>query len=163
MFFFHPDADWKVEMKLSNKHNRIALTCVTVFLILMLVFIWGNSLMPAKISSAISSFVTKLIGGGAAETNVRKAGHFTEFFLLGAGFGAFFTLKGGKKKDKALYLCLLALFVPLMDETLQMFNDRGPQVKDIWIDIAGYTCGCLLTLLLLSIVKYLAASGKRRD
>ena len=149
-------------MKLSDKRTRIALTCLTAFIILMLIFIWGNSLMPAKISSAISSFITKLIGGKAAESHVRKVGHFTEFFLLGAGLGAFFTLKGTKKKDKTLYLCLLALFVPLMDESIQMFNDRGPQVKDIWIDIAGYACGCLLMLTLIALINYFAALRKRK-
>lgn len=150
-------------MNATNKHIRIVLTILTVFIALTLIFIWGNSILPARISSAISSFVTKLLGGDMAELRVRKAGHFTEFLLLGAGLGLFFTLKNAKGKDKAMYLALPALFVPLMDETIQMFNDRGPQVLDIWIDIAGYTCGCLLMLLLIAIVRLFRRGGKERQ
>lgn len=150
-------------MKLSRNHARIILTLLTIFILLMLAFIWGNSILPAQLSSAISSFVAKLLGGEVAEMHVRKAGHFTEFFLLGGGLGLFFTLKGTRGREKALFLSFLALFVPLMDETIQMFNDRGPQVRDIWIDIAGYTCGCLLMLGAAAIVRRVAAARKKHD
>lgn len=141
------------EMKPTKKRKQLVLTGLLVFIILMVLFIWGNSILPARISSAISTFVTKLLGGELEEFHVRKAGHFTEFFLLGGGLGLFFTVKGTKGKEKLLFLSFLAVFVPLMDETIQTFNDRGPQVQDIWIDIAGYTCGCLLALLIACTAK----------
>lgn len=150
-------------MKATNKHIQIALTILIVFITFMLMFIWGNSILPARISSAISTFVTKLLGGDLAELKVRKMGHFTEFLLLGGGLGLFCALKGAKGKDKVLYLVFPALFVPLMDETIQMFNDRGPQVLDIWIDIAGYTCGCLLMLLLIAVARLFLRGGKERQ
>lgn len=150
-------------MKFSSKHARILLTVLNIFILLMLVFIWGNSVLPARLSSAISSFVTKLLGGEIVETHVRKAGHFTEFFLLGGGLGLRFALKEAKRREKALLLSFLALLIPLMDETIQMFNDRGPQVRDIWIDIAGYTCGCLLALGLAATVKWIAMAKKGKQ
>ena len=138
-------------MKPERRSARILWILLTIFIILMLLFIWGNSLLPAEISSKISSFVTRLLGKNAVELHVRKAGHFTEFLLLGGALGLYVTLKRMKGKEKAMLLALFALFVPLMDETIQMFNDRSPQVRDIWIDVAGYTCGCLTVLLIVAI------------
>lgn len=143
-----------------NSRSKYATLLVMIIIVCMLVFIWGNSLMPAKVSSAFSALVTKLLGGNFAEKHVRKAGHFTEFFLLGAFFYLFFTLKGKKGKEKVFPLSFLALLVPLIDETIQIFNDRGPMVQDIWIDIAGYTCGCLLVLLIRAIIGLFTATGK---
>lgn len=144
-------------MKPEHNHTRIVWIVLTIFILLILLFIWGNSFLPAHVSSAISSFVTKLLGKDAVEAHVRKAGHFTEFFLLGGALGLYVTVMRIKGREKAMLLALLGLFVPLMDETIQMFNDRGPQVRDIWIDIAGYTCGGLLMLLILAVM-----SGLRR-
>lgn len=140
-------------MKPERKAARVLWILLTIFIILMLLFIWGNSVLPAGISSKISSFVTRLLGKDAVEGHVRKAGHFTEFMVLGGALELYLTLKGKKGKEKAMFLALSGLFVPLMDETIQMFNDRGSQVRDIWIDIAGYTCGCLLMLLAIVIVR----------
>lgn len=151
-------------MKPEQKYTRIALILLTIFILLMLLFIWGNSVLPAGISSKISSFVARLLGKSEAEGTVRKAGHFTEFFVLGSFLGLYVTLRGTKGKDKAVFLVFPALFVPLMDETIQMFNDRGPQVRDIWIDIAGYTCGCLLAQLVFFLARlFLRSRKKRRD
>lgn len=140
-------------MKPERNHVRIASILLGVLIVLLLLFIWGNSVLPAGISSKISGFVTRLLGKDAVEAHVRKAGHFTEFFVLGSSLGLYVTLQGRKGKDKATFLVFPALFVPLMDETIQMFNDRGPQVRDIWIDIAGYACGCLLMLLVVAIIR----------
>lgn len=140
-------------MKSERNYMRIVVILLTILIVLLLLFIWGNSVLPAAISSKISAFVTRLLGKDAVESHVRKVGHFTEFFVLGSSLGLYVTLQGTKGKDKATFLVFPALFVPLMDETIQMFNDRGPQVRDIWIDIAGYTCGCLLTLLVAAIIR----------
>lgn len=150
-------------MKPNRTHARPALLFLTILIPLLLLFIWGNSVLPAAISSKISSFVTGLLGKGAAEGHVRKAGHFTEFFALGGALGLYATLKGLTGKEKAEMLVFPALFVPLVDETIQMFNDRGPQVRDIWIDIAGYTCGCLLVLLVSAIVRVFLRSRKEKE
>lgn len=121
----------------------------------ILVFIWGNSALPVRLSAMISGYVTRLLGWSMTEHMVRKTGHFTEFLLLGASLGLFFTVKGTGRKDKTLYLCLLALFVPLMDETIQVFSDgRGPLVTDIWIDIVGYASGCLPVLAIAKVVRW---------
>ncbi len=150
-------------MNPKQNKKRILTVTLAVGVACILVFIWGNSVLPGSVSSMISGFVMKLLGWSMTEYTVRKAGHFTEFLLLGAVLGLFFTVKGTKRKDKTLYLCLLALFVPLMDETIQLFSDdRGPQVTDIWIDIAGYACGCLPVLVVAAVIRW-AWQKKRKQ
>lgn len=88
-------------MKPKGKSARILWIALTVFILLMLLFIWGNSFLLAGASSAISSFVTELLGKDAVEAHVRKAGHFTEFLMLGGALGLYVTLmgiKGGKRR-----------------------------------------------------------------
>ena len=146
----------------KQKHKRILTVILAVGVACILAFIWGNSVLPGRVSSIISGFVTKLLGRGMTEHTVRKAGHFTEFLLLGAALGLFFTVKGTARKDKTLYLCLFALFVPLMDETIQLFSDgRGPLVTDIWVDIAGYACGCVPVLTVAALVRWAWQKRKR--
>ena len=146
----------------KQKHKRILTVTLAVGVACILAFIWGNSALPGRVSSMISGFVMKLLGRGMTEHTVRKAGHFTEFLLLGAALGLFFTVKGVRRKDKTLYLCLLALFVPLMDETIQLFSDgRGPQVTDIWVDIAGYACGCVPVLVVAAGARWAWQKRKR--
>ena len=71
---------------------------------------------------------------------VRKIAHIAEFFLLSL-FTTLF-LRG-----KAMYsfpLCFVAAF---LDETIQLFSNRGAQVQDIWIDLIGIAAGTLLAWL----------------
>lgn len=140
---------------MESKRMKRILFVIGLVLVCILAFIWGNSILPGRISSAISHAVKEFFGWESSDYAVRKAGHFTEFLLLGAVLGLFFTLKGISRKDKALYLCLFALLVPLMDETIQLFSDsRGPSVTDIWIDIAGYACGCVPVLMVAAVVRW---------
>ena len=59
-------------------------------LAVVLLFIWGNSLLPANTSAAISGWLHKSLktvfhgDGSGGDRLLRKAAHFTEFALLGA-------------------------------------------------------------------------------
>ena len=140
-------------MKKFEKHIQTILLILSIFIVL---FIWGNSILPARISGAISEFVRRLLDNDLTSYTVRKTGHFTEFFALGAVWKSYLHLRFLKserteRKVHALVAVLTGVLVPLIDETIQTFNDRGPMVKDIWIDISGYTCGCLIVIMLILI------------
>ena len=130
--------------------NRMRL-CAALILV-NLVFIWGNSLLPASISSRISRWVQDLIacfsptsfpGGESGHGTLRKLAHFCEFCLLGTGFG---WLAGMLRKKPWLPL-VWGLSVACIDETIQRFvPGRGPSIKDVAIDTAGAALG--ITLLL---------------
>jgi len=130
-----------------------------VLIILTLCFIWGNSIMPASISGAISERVKDLINsllggvgrGGALSGDgvLRKVAHASEFGLLGIELTLLYR---NAIKEKLTSIALYGLAVAVIDETIQLFSEgRAALVKDVWIDFAGFTLGVLLILLVATI------------
>lgn len=117
-------------------------------LILNLLFIWGNSLLPAEISQTISDWVAetlpirKTMAVSEAESHfIRKLAHFLEFTALGLLLKLLLHLQqkcGG-------YALLLGLTAACVDETIQIFvPGRGPGLKDVGIDTCGVIAGMIL-------------------
>ena len=134
--------------------SRKARTCCRVIFILLLVFIWQNSLQTASTSSQLSTGILaslqelwlSLFGTAFPLSHhlLRKLGHFSEFMLLGI-FGTLSATLGKNKKvsymPPVLYIGLAAAVI---DETLQHFSiGRSPEVVDILIDHAGFLTGVL--------------------
>lgn len=70
-----------------------------------------------------------------AITVLRKVAHFSEYFILGA-------LYAKADPDTPLDLLEIGLFVPFLDEGLQLFVDgRGASISDVMIDLLGYCLG----------------------
>ncbi len=136
-----------------NKRNLL------LFLfILIIAFIWSNSMISSALSGEISHFVALILGGNqepSAEEHflVRKMAHFLEFFALGATAFALVREYTDDKYRKALFLMFTGVIVPLVDETIQIFSSRGPSLTDIWIDIGGFTTGCALALGICVIIR----------
>lgn len=115
-----------------------------------LVFIWGNSLLPASISGQISgtlkTFLDGLLphGGGGASSGdglLRKFAHFAEFGMLGLCLGWLCGMLG--KKWPVPFL--LGAAAACVDETIQIFvPGRGPGIRDVCIDSCGVAAGMLL-------------------
>ena len=121
----------------------------TCLLVLILAFIWGNSLMPGEISGAISDWVKGLLSflfpEGPEEDSggflIRKLAHFTEFAALGATLG---WLHGMLKKGR-LRPFMWGVLAASVDETIQRFvPDRGPSVWDVCLDSCGVLTGIVL-------------------
>ena len=134
----------------ADKHLPLA----TTLLVLLLIFIWGNSLLPAEISAAISGWIWELLGdfsggdlifgGTMGDGPLRKTAHFIEFASLGMVL---------------LWIMLLLRKHPLLalaggfaaacvDETIQLFvPGRGPAFTDVLLDTSGVITGLLLLLL----------------
>ena len=135
---------------------------------LIVCFIWGNSVLSSRLSSSISiavgEFFASIFGTGDGVTtvgglSVRKMAHFIEFAALGVVASLLF-----KRflKNKGIYLLTLAscgVFVALMDETIQIFSSRGSSVRDVWIDVFGYTVGCLA----VAAICYACARLKKKN
>jgi len=115
----------------------------------ILVFIWGNSLMPGEVSQAISDWVQSLLfgtqpnegGGTPGNTLLRKAAHFTEFAALGMTLAWLFGMLQ-KQKRVPLFWGIVAACV---DETIQAFvPERAPGVLDVLLDSSGVLVGIIL-------------------
>lgn len=135
----------------NRKVIATALVCAN------LLFIWGNSLLPASVSAAFSRWVKELLGfvldGMGAEIQgegtLRKIAHFLEF----ASFGFFLGWRISMNRKKwILPTLLLGVSVACVDELLQHFSPgRAPRITDVGID----TAGLLLGISLLSLGKYI--------
>ena len=131
----------------TDKRLRLCITLI----VCNVLFIWGNSAMPAQISAAISGFVRDIVsllagGGSGAEAAfgdgiLRKIAHFVEFTCLGAGLCWLLSML---KKHRLLAL-IGGFLVACVDETIQCFvPGRGPRITDVLLDSAGVGCGILL-------------------
>ncbi len=139
-------------MEKNKKASRIKI--LTVMLIVVLAFIWGNSLLPgeqsAEVSNGLSDFIARLFGITTEDLGIiiRKAAHFSEYAVLGAVVYLLLKSKGKKEKELVLYCAVCMLLFPLIDETIQLIiPQRNGAVLDIWIDISGYVVGSLITNL----------------
>ena len=133
--------------------NRLRL-CVGL-IVCNLAFIWGNSLLTAEISSAISNFVqlilawlfpgevTGVTGGGTGL--LRKLAHLCEFACLGLLCGWYLLMV----KKKLVWAVLPGFCAACVDETIQCFvPGRGPRVTDVLIDTLGVSLGILAIFIL---------------
>lgn len=116
-----------------------------VIVLLWLAVIFGHSAMPAAVSDSESlGLLAVLQRWFPALTNhlLRKLGHFSEYLVLGVFLSCLFRYARNFILLKPLACGLLAA---LCDETLQLYvPGRSGQVTDVWIDLAGAVCGCLL-------------------
>ncbi len=148
---------------------------LVIIIICTLTVIWGHSFMSGEQSGAESSFIFKILQpfldffageGNSTELFVRKAAHFTEFFVLGTEFFLLMLLTIGRKKTEKpqrlpvmmVNAWALGTLCALTDETIQLFSSgRGSAVSDVWLDSAG----CLCSVLLGSLVYILKRRRKQ--
>lgn len=133
-------------------------TVLSILLLLMLAFIWGNSLLDPEKSWAISNAVQQILSHftPVAESEmtislwgaiIRKLAHFSEFFV----FGVLLLLrlyKGGGHIPCETFL--FGVLTALTDETIQFYTGRTSSVFDVWLDIAGAVCGITAAFFLCS-------------
>ena len=130
-------------------------TIATVLVCANLLFIWGNSLLPASVSGAISQWVKEMLGflmeglgGGALHGDgpIRKLAHFLEFTCLGLLLGWRCCLSLENKWIPPAFAS--GVSVAFVDELLQHFSPgRAPRILDVGIDTLGVSLGISLLLL----------------
>ena len=137
-----------------RRNKRRMTLCITAIALLLL-FIWGNSCLPGKLSGALSGWLSELLGLMPSDPStghgiLRKLAHFTEFALLGVCLCWLFGMLG--KKFPTPLLC--GFLVACTDEIIQCFiPDRGPAFTDVLIDTAGVAVGIGLLLAVFVIYK----------
>ena len=130
----------------------------TILLVLLLAFIWGNSLMPGSISQLFSNWVQNLLmettpdstGNPAGNGILRKFAHFTEFAALGMNLGWLC----GMLQKKQHWPVLLGVLAACIDESIQaVVPERAPGFLDVCIDSCGILTGLALLYLGHSYLK----------
>ena len=124
---------------------------LTILIGLNLALIWGNSLLPADSSSAVSGGVLAFLGKylpflmtEMGHTLLRKAAHFSEFALLGLLYCGRHRLTKGETPPQLLGF---GLAVACIDESIQIFTPgRASSLIDVGIDFSGFALGFAIIL-----------------
>ena len=134
------------------KRTKGRMTICWGLLVFLLIFIWGNSAMPAEMSSRFSDWVRDILlqvfpgngeNPGEGTHLLRKMAHFLEFACLGACLGWLHSMVN----QKAVYALAWGTAAACMDETIQHFSPgRAPGIRDVAIDTAGVAVGIGLLL-----------------
>lgn len=143
-------------MGIQERQNLPSITqkrLCTALLVLILAFIWGNSLLPAELSASISGALAKLLGlassnggAGGGDGLLRKLAHLTEFMALGGCLVWRFSLKPRTLNKTIAPAAACGILAACADEAIQCFvPGRGPGLRDVGIDSLGVLLGiCLL-------------------
>ncbi len=134
----------------------------TWLLVLNLAFIWGNSMLPASASGALSDWVKACLqwllpgdgddsqGGGL----LRKLAHFSEFLSLGAVLCWFWGMRRKKRLACVALAAACGIAAACVDETIQHFSPgRYPSIRDVLIDAVGVAVGISLFRIGYTIYK----------
>ena len=141
--------------------NIACLMCILLILA-VLAFIWGNSMQSVAESKALSLSVLDKVKpvlelfvgtGNVTDRLVRKLAHFIGFGALGCGLALLLIFRGRVRPRNVANCAFAGLVAALIDETIQIFSNRGPQVQDIWIDFGGVCAGLFLTLTGYLVIK----------
>ncbi|MBQ8001649.1 MAG: VanZ family protein [Ruminococcus sp.] len=145
-----------------HKKQVILRMLTTALTVLIVGFIFFQSLKPATESSSASGRVVALLnsittalglGQPFSQPFVRTCAHFTEFAVLSISTLAMLRTYSVKHKQGVLISTISTLIVAVCDECIQIFSDgRTFQLKDICVDFLGGISGCLLLLLILYII-----------
>ncbi len=147
---------------MKNKENKKTIYILNALIIIMLIFIWGHSMIPAAQSSEESGYwatylipILKIFVGEklATEYLVRKLAHFSEYAVF--GFIVALRLKQSQRLDikligKAEGASFLTAF---LDESIQVLSGRGPMITDVWIDSFGAFFGILICSLIILVTE----------
>jgi VanZ family protein len=157
-------------VSIGRTAQRRIFWCSVAAAVLLLCFIYGNSLQNGEESRQSSDAVVEVvkpivdprdeIEDETFSTIIRKLAHFTEFFWLGMalcgvriGAQAWPTLSRLRVSE----LLFFALLCAVADEFLQSFTGRTSSVRDVLIDFGGALSGLLITYLAVRGVRWLCS------
>lgn len=158
---------------MKTRNHKLFWCCLLVCVNVL--FIWGNSILPAEESSRFSQSVMEVLeklsqlpvldkitallcsllgfvditdpDGLTAGGLLRKIAHFSEFFCLGMSLFWLFQILEQRGIYRFAMPQFCGILVAFIDETIQLFSPgRAGSVVDMWIDTAGVFAGIVLFL-----------------
>lgn len=158
----------------KTKKYKSSDICSLILLVLItatLVFIWTNSMEAPAESSEKSQWVMKLLTpvleffvgkGNVTEFLVRKLAHFCEFGLLGCELSLMLILRKRQTLQWYVNAVMFAFVVAALDETIQIFADRGSSLVDVWIDFAGAATGIVGVWVLYALGSRIVCRARQK-
>ena len=150
------------------KKRKTIRIILLILMVLTVLFIWSNSLWSKDASAAQSGTVRAALQNmldtlgiplQLTDHFVRKAAHFLQFFLFGTEVTLYHIFGDHFCRRDAGTIAVTVFGTAFLDETLQIFSDRGPMIADVWLDGAG---GLTAMLLVFAFYFLFSARGRRR-
>ncbi len=132
-----------------------------VYLILLIGFIFNNSMaskeVSAEKSTAVLDSVNKILESAGVEYRlehvvVRKLGHIIEYFALGASIFGYLVINKTVNFKNCIYCSFVACVIGMIDETIQYYVGRGSMVLDVWLDFVSAVLGISLAYLIYILI-----------
>ncbi len=129
-----------------------------------LLFIWIQSMLPVAVSvshsTSVGDTVTSVLPDSSPATgfitkNIRKMAHFFEFGMLGLEISLYVIFFLKRYKTMIPLSLAIGLTVAFIDESVQMLSDRGPSIRDMWIDLFGFITFTLVAHIISLLTKKL--------
>ena len=123
-----------------------------------------QSSLPKETSSSESNKVGEIVGeiippetppGAYVQKNLRKLAHFTEFANIGVFCALYAVIFHFKSKWAHIAIIPVGMGIALLDETIQIFSERGPSVTDIWIDVLGYLTATVAVYAVFVVIYFI--------
>lgn len=155
-----------------TKAKKVRVVIWSISILLTLGFIFINSCLSKSSSSSESEgLFAKLqpafdfIFGEGVVTHgfFRKLAHFGEFGLLGLEINLLYFELFGQNRKKIYQGLRLGLYVALIDETIQVFSERGPAIVDVWIDFAGFLTATVLFYMIIGMIRTLKKAKEKGE
>ncbi len=154
------------EILRSKKHLLISVI-LTLITLLIIIFIFSNSLTVAEQSDKESGVVLMNIQNVLSflkipltltDKFVRKTAHFIEFFTLGTMLSITFFYYRFNQKKSLIFTPISGLCVAVTDELLQLKTQgRSASVLDVLLDFSGV----LFALIIISFIIYITYTRKK--
>ena len=133
---------------------------------LTIAFIWSNSVKVGDDSMNESNGIKELIisffsNFGIDIRNsffiefIRKIGHFSEYFILGAELMAFKIIYLKNNINAFINIFFIGVITAFLDETIQLIPalERSAEVTDVWIDVFGVITAFVFVQAVYLLVK----------
>lgn len=140
---------------------KIKRTVYLLCTILIVMFIFYNSIKNGEESSKASMSVLNIINGIINKIGInftldgyfiRKLAHFIEFFLFGVFIMLTFISFTNKVFGVLGFPMFFAIFIPVIDEYIQLFSEgRASSVKDVLLDFCGSISGIILVCIIYKL------------
>lgn len=86
--------------------------------------------------------------GKFVQENIRNIAHFMEYGLLGAEMVVYILMFVERKKLVSVLSVIGAFGIACIDEFIQRFSGRNPDMEDVILDVAGYVSIMILSYLI---------------
>ena len=150
----------------SAKYIRVGLI---IFIVLTLCFIFGQSMLPPKAveqeSHAAAGFLARILSPESPlyiliRQNMANIAHFCEYGILGFFTSMYVAFFFDTERIAPIITLGFVETVAIIDETVQIFSGRSPQITDVLIDILGFATISMITYVVLYFISQHISRGK---